>query len=71
MPNITLPPELLKPITTEAEYDTAVAKLNELLDVEQVMEHTPEEDSYLESLGDLIEDWEDAHPIDGGDNADV
>jgi len=71
VPNITLPPELLKPITTEAEYDAAVTKLNELLDIEQAREHTAEESDYLNTLGAVIEEWDEAHPIDGGSNADV
>lgn len=71
MPNIALPPELLKPITTESEYDAAVAKLNELLDIEQARERTVEESNYFNTLGAVIEAWDEAHPIDGGDNADV
>ena len=64
MPDDHLPPELLLAITSEAQYDLAVAKINELLDIEHFRLLTVAEDVYLDSLIGAINAWDDSqHPI--------
>jgi HTH-type transcriptional regulator/antitoxin HigA len=51
----------LRPIRSDAELDEAVRMVDSLLDRREL---APEEEDYLEVLGDLIERYEsDAHPM--------
>lgn len=48
------------PITNEDEYDSAVTKLNALLDIQLSRDLTTDEREHLEQLGALIETWDEA-----------
>jgi HTH-type transcriptional regulator / antitoxin HigA len=48
----------LRPIDSEAELDRAIAMVNSLLDWDQL---DPDEQDYLDVLGDLVEKYETKH----------
>ena len=59
----------LRPIRDEGVLDAATAMIDELL---RLPELTPEEDDYLDVLGDLVEKYEaQAHPVPGAPACDV
>jgi HTH-type transcriptional regulator/antitoxin HigA len=59
----------LRPIRDDSTLDAATAMIDELL---RIPELTPEEDDYLDVLGDLVEKYEEqAHPIPDAPACDV
>jgi HTH-type transcriptional regulator / antitoxin HigA len=59
----------LRPIDSEAELDHAIAMVDSLLDRDQL---DPDEQDYLDVLGDLVEKYEtEHHPMPPLDDADM
>lgn len=64
MPDNPFTPALLLPITSEEQYDRALVKLNQLLDIERDRMLTVAEDVYMDLLSDVINAWDESqHPI--------